>query len=89
MPRFIGCAPPEGAQDIATEDIPNAGKLVKLTYSQMRLMDPADVYYVLDTSDRGGKGRYSKRWYRWYSTRVAIESNPRSTPCMKKRAATL
>lgn len=87
MPRFIGCTPPQGAQGIATEDIPNTGKLVKLTYSQMRLMDPTDVYYVLDTSDRGGPGLMAKRWYRWYATRAAIALNPRSTPSMKKRAA--
>lgn len=88
MPRFIGCAPPEGARDLAAVSIsPGMSPLVKLTYSQMRLMDPHTVMYVLDTSDRGGKGRYAKRWYRWYATRVAIALNPRSTLSMKMRAA--
>lgn len=88
MPRFIGCAPPEGARDLATATIsPGMSPLVRLTYSQMRLMPHHTVFYRLDTSDRGGKGRYAKRWYRWYSTRVAIESNANATPSMKKRAA--
>lgn len=90
MPKFIGCAPPEGARDLATVSIsPGMSPLIKLTYSQMRLMDPAQVFYVLDTSDHGGKGRYAKRWYRWYATRAAIETNAKATPSMKVRAAAI
>lgn len=81
MPRFIGCAPPQGASQVLAQT-----GLVKLTYSQMRLMDPTDVYYVLDMSDRGGPRRLAKRWYSWYATRAAIELNPRSTANMRNRA---
>lgn len=82
MPKFIGQTAPAGS--LRNDNAASCG-LVQLTYSQMRLLEPCEVFYALDTTDRGGPGRMAKRWYKWYATTDAILACPRCTPAMCRR----
>lgn len=85
MPKFIGRTI-EGARPLS-ECPDDAYPLCRLTYAQCRLLRPEDVFYELNTSDRGGPGSLAKRWYNWYAPVVAVLENSRSTTSMKNRAA--
>jgi hypothetical protein len=85
MPKFVGNII-KGARPLS-ECPDDAYPLCRLTYAQCRLLRPEDVFYDLDTSDRGGPGRVAKRWYNWYAPVVVVLENSRSTTSMKDRAA--
>jgi len=82
MPRFIG-SDIHDAVEVEKQDV--AG-MVCVTYSQAALL--ARVYpvsKVLNTSDRGGRGRKAKRWYNWYVRPEAIEKSSCATDAMRRR----
>lgn len=82
MPKFIGNTI-DGSREIDTA--PQGATLVKLSYSQAVKLPATEVYYELDTSDRGSRRSLAKRWHRWYAAVEAIESCAAST--VKMRAA--
>lgn len=86
MPKFIGNNAPAQATRIEDNAQTPVG-YVRLSYSQMRLLPGIEIAYSLDTSDRGSKGSYAKRWYRWFALARAIEVCPQSTRLMRERAA--
>ena len=84
MPKFIGHR--EHVENLELSTAVNKKSLIKLSFSQKRLLPQNEVYYVLDTSDRGSAGSYAKRWNRWYATRETILNCPASTPAMRQAA---
>lgn len=85
MPKFVGNTIP-GAQIVFDSDL---GKdHVRLTYSQACRLPPQTIACVLDTSDCGSRGRFAKRWYRWYARAKDIVASERSTKQMIIRVAT-
>lgn len=81
MPKFIGNII-EGSRQLDQPEY----EVVKISYSQARLLPPAEVMHELDTSDRGGIKCYAKRWYRWYAEKNSIIRCPKSTPNMLLKA---
>lgn len=71
MPKLIGNSIP-GATQI--EDNASPEELVKLSYSQARLLPVVDVVCSLDTTDRGSKGSYA-----------SSRTGRRTTPPMTRR----
>lgn len=84
MPKFIGRVIPGSSPLSATQ---NAAKMVRITYAQAVKLLPSDVFYTVDTSDKGGPRRMAKRWNRWYASPSAIRVCPRATPNMLARAS--
>lgn len=90
MPCFIGNPAPGGAVRIHDNARPAVdGSFVRLTYSQVVLLPPEAVRYSLDTTDRGSRGLRAKRWYRWFASAEAIQTCPRATEAMRRRACGL
>lgn len=88
MPKFIGQEIP-GSRPLLDDDATEASTgLVRLTYRQASLLSPESVWYSLDKTDRGSRGTYAKRWYRWFASRESIRNCPRSTHRMLWRAMT-
>lgn len=85
MPKFIGQTI-AGAKEIEPNARGNSTR-VPLTYSQARLLPPADVMCSLDTTDRGGPRSLAKRWYRWFAHPLRILESSKATPLMRERAA--
>lgn len=83
MPKFVGNTI-EGSRHLAAA--PKDATLVKLSYSQAVKLSATEIYYELDTSDRGSRGTLAKRWQRWYATVEAIESCAASTAKMRASA---
>jgi hypothetical protein len=86
MPKLIGHAPVK--EDRPFEDAPDDRVIVRLTWPQaVRVRKHGgQVYYDLNTSDRGGPGRLAKRWYEWYATvQDVLRAQP--TESMLERAA--
>jgi hypothetical protein len=83
VPKFIGNTI-RGSLDLHEHESPE--ELMSLSYSQARLLPPADVYYRLNTSDRGSRGSLAKRWHDWYSTVSAILACSDSTRKMRTGA---
>ncbi len=83
MPKFIGRTI-TGSRN--TEHAPEGSTLVCLTYSQAVKLPASEVYTTLNTSDRGSRGSFAKRWYNWYATVEAIESCDRATHKMREAA---
>ncbi len=80
MPKFVG-------SDISNvvrigDNAFASGYLVRLSYSQARLLPYEAVRKSLDTSDRGGPRSLAKRWYRWFGDARAIVASTRSTKKM-------
>lgn len=67
MPLYIGHKPQPGDRPY-----PEVGgeHLVQLTWPQAEHVRRAggQIYYLLNTSDRGARGRRAKRWYMWYAS---------------------
>lgn len=84
-PKFVGEDIP-GAQEI--EDNANADypTRIHLTYSQAKRLPSYMVMKSLDTTDRGSRGTYAKRWYRWFASADSILNSDRSTKNMLERA---
>lgn len=83
MPKFIGRVI-MGAVQI--ENNSGGPGLVRLAYAQAVKLPPESVFCSLDTTDRGGKGSYAKRWYRWFATPEAILACEHSTLTMRGMA---
>jgi hypothetical protein len=83
MPKFIGRTI-SGAKHIE----PNSRRVdyVRLSYSQAKLLSPEHIFCSLDTSDKGSRGSYAKRWYRWYAAPEIIIESSNSTVKMIERA---
>lgn len=94
MPKFVGQSIPGTlhAEDNATcgprGSLPNH---VRLSYSQIKILadsiGPGNLVASLDTSDKGGRGSYAKRWFRWFAYYRDVLTCEQSTP--KMRAAAL
>lgn len=83
MPNMIGHSP----RPATTIALSRPAGAIRLSYSQ-QIRLPADrVVAVLDTSDKGGRGRKAKRWYRWFAMPADIRAAERATPQMLARAA--
>jgi hypothetical protein len=86
MPKFVGRnARPESKQ-IQDDAPPVPGKRVCLSYSQQKLLPAYLVTYSLNTSDRGCRNSYAKRWYNWFAHPCVVLCCVSSTPAMKRRA---
>lgn len=83
MPKFIGNTIP-GCQDLPDNACPR--NMVRLSYSQAVRLPAEQVYASLDTTDRGGKNSYAKRWNRWYAYPSAILNCEKSTENMRDKA---
>ena len=84
MPKFIGR---QISNAIQIQD--NAGEnscRVKLSYSQIKLLPHWLVICSLDTTDKGSKGSYAKRWFRWFASPSAILASSKSTENMLEKA---
>lgn len=86
MPKFIGNRI-EGATHLPQFNASTPRGHVRLSYSQAALLPPDYVVCSLDTTDRGGRGSYAKRWYRWFASADHILACERSTKLMRLRAA--
>lgn len=81
MPKFIGNTIP-GSRPLAG----GTDGYVPLAYSQARLLPARCVFFTLNTSDKGSRGSYAKRWHNWWAKADAIIQCPRSTLSMLDRA---
>ena len=86
MPKFVGRNARFESRQIQDNAFSVPGKRVCLTYSQQRLLPAYLVDYSLNTSDRGSKGSYAKRWYNWFAHPCVVLCCASSTPAMKRRA---
>jgi hypothetical protein len=89
MPKFIGRTIP-GCQNLPDNfDNFESGSqtgMVRISYSQARLLPPDVVFASLDTTDKGGRRSYAKRWNRWFAKPESILSCEKSTKNMRKSA---
>jgi hypothetical protein len=83
MPKFVGRRI-TGATEI--EANAERTELVRLTYSQAKLLPSNKVLCSLNTSDRGSIGRVAKRWYTWFAHPLDILECEQSTANMALRA---
>lgn len=83
MPKLIGHEPSE----LDAHESPRETD-VQVSYAQARVLRRASVVIraVLDTSDRGSRGRLAKRWYAWYADPRDILTCPVATMAMRRRA---
>jgi hypothetical protein len=85
MPKFIGRR--EHSANRHFSEAPKDKKIVCLSYAQKTKLPQDQVYYRLDTSDRGGPKTLAKRWNRWYATAETILACPDSTEKMRLAAS--
>lgn len=84
MPKFIGNAI-SGATEIQANAATPPGH-VRLSYSQAALLPAQQIVCSLDTTDRGGRRTYAKRWFRWFASSDHVLACPRATRLMRLRA---
>jgi hypothetical protein len=83
MPKFVGSKLADMTLCTRLEDNARTpAGYVRLTYAQARLLPPVEIAYSLDTTDRGSRGVYAKRWYRWFALAAAVRACPQATPKM-------
>lgn len=87
MPKFIGKkiagATRSGIENATEKNFPGH---VRLSFSQAKLLPAECVVCSLDTTDKGSKGSYAKRWYRWFAPAEAIANSPAATAKMRDAA---
>jgi hypothetical protein len=74
MPKFVG-RDIEGVartEDMAHLDVPQGYCVV--VYSQAKKLNPCDLLKSLDTRDRGSRGSFAKRWWRWLGRVEAVKA---------------
>lgn len=88
MPKFIGHR--EHAKNRETSVLPpmERKRLVKISYSQKKLLPQDQVFFILDTSDRGGPKSLAKRWNRWYALPETLANSSTATPRMRQAGMT-
>jgi hypothetical protein len=59
---------------------------IALSFSQAKLLPPECIICSLNTSDRGSKGSYAKRWYNWFANVEDIINCKNSSKLMLERA---
>jgi hypothetical protein len=59
-------------------------RLVKIAFAQKILLPQNQVFYALDTSDKGSNGILAKRWNRWYALPETLANSRTSTPAMRR-----
>jgi len=89
MPKLIGHSPTAKNRPLSECPAQDEKRLIKISYSQKRLMPQNQVYYVYDTSDRGGIRTLAKRWYRWYALPENVAHAKLATENMKAKALPL
>lgn len=83
MPKFVGRRARAGTEQIQDNaGIDSVPGFVRLTYTQQLKLAPEDVVVSLDTTDRGSKGSYAKRWWRWFGRIEAVLACPDATSSM-------
>lgn len=84
MPKFIGHR--EHAKNRPTSSIPTMERkrLVKISFAQKILLPQNQVFFALDTSDKGSRGVLAKRWNRWYALPETLANSGTATPTMRK-----
>jgi len=87
MPKLIGHAPRPANRPRLDLPLPERKRLLKIPYSQKALIPQNQIFYELDTSDRGGARRLAKRWYRWYALPECIAHASNATDNMIAKAA--
>ena len=83
MPKFIGNVI-EGAVQIHDNCSPSKER-IKLSFSQAILLPAKEIMCSLNTSDKGSKGSYAKRWYEWFALPETILKSPQSTQSMLEK----
>lgn len=81
MPKFIGNTI-KGSIRIQDNAAPHESR-IKLTYVQAIRLPANKIMASLNTSDKGSKGSYAKRWFNWYASPDTILNNENSTDNMK------
>jgi len=86
MPKLIGHSPQTENRCISEC---SDKRLVKISYSQKKLLPQNQVFYRYNTSDRGGIKTLAKRWYEWYALPETLAHAPKATENMKAKALPL
>ncbi len=100
MPKFIGRTIPGSKRigdnamlsakgDVSATDESvylSSSVYVRLSYSQAAMLPPGEVLCSLDTTDRGGRNSYAKRWYRWFALASDIITAEHVTDNMLRKA---
>ena len=76
MPNFLNTRIP-GAKQVRS-----ATGMMRLNYTQACKLPSRWVYMVLNTQDRGSKGRPANHWWRYYAKPKSVLSCKRSTKHM-------
>ncbi len=87
MPKFIGNKI-GGATHLDPNFTPKSAEWVCLNYAQACLAkrNGVEIYASLNTTDRGSKGSFAKRWNNWW-VRTDDLAGTWVTPAMMGRAA--
>ena len=89
MPKFIGHREHVLNRHIDTAPIADRKRLLRIPYAQKKLLPQDTVYYIVDTSDKGGPHSLAKRWNRWYALPENVACCPRATASMRAKALPL
>lgn len=84
MPKFIG-NDIDGVEQVANNMERMAG-FVRVTFSQAARLPAVAVRKSLDTTDKGGRKSFAKRWYRWFALGEVIATSDAATDNMRQRA---
>jgi hypothetical protein len=82
MPKFIGHREHTKNRPVSALPPLERKRLVRINYAQKKLLPQDQVFFVLDTSDRGGINSLAKRWNRWYALPETLANSPAATPRM-------
>jgi len=83
MPKFIGHSNHHLNREVFSLPASEQKRLIKISYQQKSRLPQGQVFYVLDTSDRGSARCLAKRWNRWYALPETLAHAPSATPNMR------
>lgn len=86
MPKFIGHREHQKNRHVSQATPATRKHLMRIPYSHKVRMDQSLVYYIMDTSDRGGRRTLAKRWNRWYALPENVACCQNATPTMRANA---
>lgn len=84
MPKFIGHREHTQNRPTCSLSTEEQKRLVKISYAQKILLPQNQVFFALDTSDRGGPKSLAKRWNRWFALPETLANSQTSTDAMRK-----
>jgi len=82
MPRFVGND--LNASRVLEDNARTVPGYARIAYAQAAKLAPEDLAKSLDTTDRGGRRTYAKRWFRWFGRVEAVAAL--GTPSALRRA---